>query len=97
MTEASEFDSSQLSAAGSASESVAFRRHRHTHGIRKTGGVLSSDSSSVGMDAVELCAATSEGDKGGMPVADAVDAAVGDEPGVRRRGNCRCGGTLALV
>lgn len=38
------------------------------------------------MDAVEQCSAATEGDKGGVPVAGAVDAAVGDSSGVRCRG-----------
>lgn len=55
--EASAFDESQLAAAGCASDFVASRRHLHAHVIRKTGGVISSGSGSVGKDAVELYAA----------------------------------------
>lgn len=56
------------------------------HVIRKTGGIVYYGSGSVGMDAVELCKAITEGDKGGVHVTESTDATVGDASGERRRG-----------
>lgn len=62
------------------------RRRRQAHVIRRTGGVVYTDSGSTGMDTVEPCASAPEGDKSGSPVADATKAAVADASGVRRLG-----------
>lgn len=54
--------------------------------IRKTCGVVSSGSGSVGTDDVRPCAVSSDGDKGYIPVVYATESSVGDVPDVRRRG-----------
>lgn len=96
-TEASGFDTSQLAAAGSSPEYAASLIRRHAHVILKTGGVVPFTNNSVGIDQVRSCAATLEADNSDVPVADEVDAAVGDDSDVRRRGKLSVSRSVGVV